>query len=141
MLPLGEHYRNAAAAAAPSTRQTTTISIDTRGHFVADGAVNGAPMRFLVDTGATAVSLPAADAMRAGVDYRRGTRIAMQTANGNAPAWVTRLDRVRVGEIEVYDVEAVVVETGLPVALLGMSFLNRVEMRRNGATMVLTRLY
>jgi aspartyl protease family protein len=141
VLQRGVHYRNAESSPPPNSRQSAILSADTRGHFIADGAVNGAPMRFLVDTGATAVSLPAADAARAGLDYRRGTRVSMQTANGTAPAYVMKLDRVRVGDIEVYDVDAVVVESGLPVALLGMSFLNRVEMRRTGATMTLMRLY
>src|SRR5262245_25702719 len=68
----GQHYRNAEAAAPAPNRQRAVLSADTRGHFLADGSVNGVHTRFLVDTGATAVSLPAADAQRIGLDYRRG---------------------------------------------------------------------
>src|SRR5215212_8306198 len=56
----GQHYRSSEAAA--PDRQQATLSADSRGHFVVEGAVNGAPMRFLVDTGATSVALPGADA-------------------------------------------------------------------------------
>lgn len=139
-LQRGTHYR-AGPGAAPGARQSAILAADTRGHFIAEGTVNGSHIRFLVDTGATAISLPAADAIRAGLDYRRGERIMMQTANGAAPAYATKLERVRVGAIELYNVDAIVVERGLQMALLGMTFLNRVEMKRDGATMTLTRLY
>ena len=98
-------------------------------------------MRFLVDTGATAVSLPASDAVRLGLDYRGGRRISMQTANGTAPAYVTKLERIKIGDIELYNVDAIVIENGLHVALLGMTFLNRVEMKRDGHTMTLIRQF
>lgn len=52
-----------------------------------------------------------------------------------------RLDSVRVGGIELREVDAIVIEQGLPVALLGMSFLNRVEMKREGETLTLTRRF
>ncbi|HEX9397697.1 MAG TPA: TIGR02281 family clan AA aspartic protease [Burkholderiales bacterium] len=140
VLQRGVHYRSDGATSA-SSRQSATLAADTRGHFIAEGQINGGHIRFLIDTGATAVAIPAADAVRLGIDYRSGSRITMQTANGNAPAFVTRLDRVRVGAIELLNVDAIVVENGLNVALLGMSFLNRVEMKRDGTTMVLTRQF
>jgi aspartyl protease family protein len=65
----------------------------------------------------------------------------INTANGAAPAYAVQLDRVRIGAIELNNVEAVVVEAGLPIALLGMSFLNRVEMRRDGEAMTLIRRF
>ena len=137
----GMHHRSAEGSAPPGGRQTVVLAADARGHFIAEGSVNGGHMRFLVDTGATAVSLPASDAVRLGLDYRRGQRISMQTANGVAPAYVTMLERIRIGNIELYNVEGIVVENGLHVALLGMSFLNRVEMKRDGHTMTLIRLF
>jgi aspartyl protease family protein len=77
-----------------------------------------------------------------GVDYRRGQPGRIQTANGAAPAWRVTLDSVTVGDITAYNVEAVVSQAqGLDVALLGMSFLNRTEMRRDGAYMTLTKRY
>ena len=137
----GMHYRSEAGAAASGARQSAILSADSRGHFLTEGSINGAAMRFLVDTGATAVALPASDAIRLGLDYRKGQLIRMQTANGAAMAYVTMLDRVKVGNIELHNVEGVVVEAGLSVALLGMTFLNRVEMRRDGHVMTLTRLF
>jgi aspartyl protease family protein len=138
VLQRGEHFRRSAAR---DTRESVILSADTRGHFVTDGAVNGAHVRFLVDTGATSVALPGPEAARMGIDYRKGRRGMINTANGAAPAYAVQLDRVRVGAIELNNVEAVVVESGLPIALLGMSFLNRVEMRRDGDAMTLVRRF
>lgn len=137
-LTQGQHYRSAPAH---SDRAQVTLAADARGHFFADGAVNGSPVRFLVDTGATAIALPAREAARAGIDYRKGQRGFTQTANGPVAVYRVKLDRVRLGEIELTLVDAVVIEQGLEVALLGMSFLNRVEMQRDGRSMTLTRRF
>lgn len=125
----------------PSRRQTAVLAAGPGGHFLADGQVNGGAVRFLVDSGATSVVLPAADARRLGIDYLKSRRGIMQTASGAIPAYLVRLDSVRVGTIELHEVDAVIIEEGLPVALLGMSFLNRVEMRREGSTMSLVRRF
>jgi aspartyl protease family protein len=76
-----------------------------------------------------------------GIDYRRGQPAMVSTANGMAPAYRVRLDTVRVGDLELNQVDALVQEQGLPIALLGMSFLNRIEMRRSGDQMTLVRRY
>jgi len=128
-------------SAPPAERQSAVIGADGGGHFLADGQVNGGYVRFLVDTGASLVALPARDAVRLGIDYRKGRPGVTQTANGAAPVYAITLDSVRVGNIELHGVEAVVLERGLGFALLGMSFLNRVEMTREGATMTLLRRY
>ncbi|HET7363027.1 MAG TPA: TIGR02281 family clan AA aspartic protease [Burkholderiales bacterium] len=138
-LTLGQHYRGGGQVAA--TRESVTLAADPRGHFFADAAVNGIPMRFVVDTGATAVALSAADALRLGIDWRKGDRRTMQTANGATTGYLVKLDKVRVGGIELHDVDGVVLEQGLGVGLLGMSFLNRLDMRRDGDTMTLTRRF
>jgi aspartyl protease family protein len=98
-------------------------------------------VRFLVDTGATSIALPAADARRLGIDFRNAPRGITQTANGPTQTYLVRLDTVRVGGIELNMVDAVIIEQGLPIALLGMTFLNRVEMRREGSTMTLIRKF
>jgi aspartyl protease family protein len=134
----GQHYRSGAAA---SSREGVTLAADPRGHFVAEGAVNGSPVRFLVDTGASVVALPAADAQRLGIDYRKGERGLTQTAGGTVPVYRVRLDTVRVGGIELAGVDAIVIERGLDIALLGMSFLNRLEMQRDGQTMTRIRRF
>ena len=138
VLKLGQHYRTAAPSA---DRQSVTLAADPRAHFITEGAINGNPVRFLVDTGATVVALPAAEAVRLGIDYRKGPPGRSSTAGGMVQTYRVRLDSVRLGAIEISGVDAVVLEQGLDVALLGMSFLNRVEMKRDGHTMVLIRRF
>lgn len=138
VLHRGMHYR---AAATSSDRQSVTLAADPRGHFFTEGAVNGSPVRFLVDTGATAVALPASEARRLGVDYRKGRPGFTNTAGGVVQTFRVRFDRVQLGDIELSGVDGVVIERGLDIALLGMSFLNRLEMKREGQTMTLTRRF
>ena len=137
-LRMGQAY----SAAARSGRQSVTLGADTRGHFITLGSINGGSVRFLVDTGATLVALPAAEARRLGINYLQGQRGQMQTANGVAAGYRVRLDTVRIGDVEVNNVDAVVSENdALGVTLLGMSFLNRMEMNRDGQSMTLTKRY
>lgn len=127
---------------APSAeRATITLVSDGRGHFVVPGSINGAEMRFLVDTGATFVSLGAADARRARIDTMKGAPAMTMTANGPARVWKVKLHSVKVGSVTLSDVDAAVHEQDMPVVLLGMSFLNRMEIRRDGQTMVMTQRY
>jgi aspartyl protease family protein len=134
----GPHYRGTAPS---RERAQVTLAADVRGHFITDGAVNGMPVRFLVDTGATMITLPARDAVRLGLDYRKGQSGVSRTAGGMVPVYQLRLDRVRLGAIELLNVDALVIEQGLDIALLGMSFLNRVEMQRDGDSMTLIRRF
>ena len=136
-LRLGQAYVSRAAAAGGSV----TLKADARGMFLTEGQVNGGSVRFLVDTGATLVALPAADAKRLGIDYQKGPRGIVQTAGGPTPAYGVKLDTVRVGDIAINGVDAVVIEAGLPFALLGMSFLKRTEIRHEGETMVLIKRF
>jgi len=136
-LALGEHVNRSPA----DGRQSVTLHADTRGHYMVQGQINGGSVQMLLDTGATLIALPAADARRLGIDYRNGAIRYLNTANGVVPAYLVRLDRVKVGDIELHGVDAVVQEQGLPIILLGMSFLNRTEMRREGTQMVLTRRF
>lgn len=128
-------------APASDSRQRAVLSADARGHFYSEGRINDGAVRFVVDTGATSIVLSTRDADRLGIDYRKGVVGRLQTANGLARGWRVKLDRVRVGAIELQEVDAVVTEFGADVALLGMSFLNRVDLRRDGETMTLTRRY
>ena len=134
----GQHYR---AGPARSDRELVTLAADPQGHFVTDGAINGNPVRFLVDTGATTVALPGRDAERMGIDYRKGRRGVSHTANGPVSVYRVTLDTVKLGAIELRSVDAIVIERGLDIALLGMTFLNRVEMKRDGSTMTLVRRF
>ena len=134
----GQTYSSAGGGA---ERQSATLASGSGGHFSADGAVNGGPVRFVIDTGASMITLPAADATRLGLDWRKGQPGLLQTANGQVVAYRVKLDTVRVGGIELNNVDGVVIEQGLGVALLGMSFLNRVEMKQEGGRLTMTRRY
>lgn len=123
-----------------AARQVTIVA-DARGHFLTGGAINGAGVQFMVDTGATVVAMDRATALRAGVDLRRGEMGAAGTAGGVVPTVRVKLARISVGDVTLYDVDATVLQSPMPYVLLGMSFLNRMEMRRDGTTMVLTQRY
>lgn len=105
------------------------------GHFITAGAINGRAVQFMVDTGATLVALGQPDADRLGLDWRNGQRATMQTANGPSPAVLLTLSAVRVGEVELANVQAVVMPIGMPHVLLGNSFLSRLQMRRDNDVM------
>ena len=116
------------------------VRTNERGDLYADGEVNGVPVRFAVDTGATFMTFPAREATRLGLDYHSGQKVVLETANGNAFAYRLKLDTVRVGDMALHDVDAVVMEgNSLPIALLGMSFLSRTDIRRDGTTLTLTK--
>ena len=126
-----------------SGSQRVTLTADARGHFFTTATVNGISLRFLVDTGASVVTLSTADAKRAGISYLSGTKGYLQTANGVVPAYRVKLDTVSVGDITLRNVDGVVLANNAlgGVGLLGLSFLNRTEMRRDGDTMTLLRRY
>jgi len=121
--------------------QNTAIKADRQGHFWTAAHVNGLPVTALIDTGATLVVLPAEEASRLGIAYGPGHRIALQTAGGPREGYRVTLASVRVGDITLYNIDGVVMAGGaggLPAAVIGMSFLNGVEMRRVGDTLTLT---
>ena len=143
-LRLGEGAVGGAAAAedAASTGGRAVLQSDGRGHFVAQGSINGKAVTMMVDTGASVTVLPANEARRLGIDYRaRGTPGAASTANGVVQTWNLSLDSVQVQGITLYNVSASVIEAPLNTILLGNSFLNRLQMQRAGETMVLVRRF
>ncbi len=122
-------------------RASATLQADARGHYIVQGQINGGTARMLLDTGATSIALPASDAKRLGINYLKGQIGYSSTANGIVPHYRVKLDTVKIGDIEINQVDAVVQEQGLDIILLGMSFLNRTEMRRDGEKMVLTKRF
>ncbi len=125
-----------------SGRKKIVLTADSRGHFFTVGTINGVSTRFMVDTGATAISLSSEEAKRTGINYLAGTKVLTQTANGVVPVYRVRIDSVAVHGVTLTNVDAIVIEGDrLPVALLGMSFLNRMEMRREGDTLTLIQRY
>lgn len=121
---------------------SVTLYADGRGHFVSDGTINGVGVRFLVDTGATTVAMNSRDATRIGLDYRNGQRLVVSTANGVVEVRGVKLDRVQLGGITLTGVDAVVHTGDSPaIVLIGMSVLNRLEMKRDAGLMTLIQRY
>lgn len=129
--------------AGPSAGRGTRITLNegSGGHFMTSGQINGRPVQFMVDTGATTIAMSTLDADRAGVPYKNGQPVQMSTANGVAQGWRIKISSVRIGDVEVFDVDAVVTPQTLPFLLLGNSFLSRFQMRREGALMTLEKRY
>jgi aspartyl protease family protein len=127
----------------PVVAQRAALSPDSSGHFVTSAEINGISIRFMVDTGATLVTLSNDDARRAGINYLLGQKVRLQTANGSTTAYRVKIDTVRLGEIILTNVDGAVVVGKVmgETSLLGMSFLNRVDMRREGGIMTLTKRY
>jgi aspartyl protease family protein len=123
------------AQAAPATARSIVLPMGPGGHFSALGTINGKSVRFLVDTGATRVALSQSEASRIGLNWRTGQPLLTQTANGTVPVHGIVLDSVRLGEVEIANVAAVVVPSDMPMVLLGNSFLNRFSMLRSGDVM------
>ena len=123
-------------------KPTLKLTADGGGHFSTIGSINGYPIRFLVDTGATSIAISSSEASRMGLNYKDGERGMASTANGVVPVYKVVLNNVKIGGISQNLVEASVIEgAGLQVALLGMSFLSRLEMRREGTVMTLVKTY
>ncbi len=123
-----------------SKNASVTLHANELGHFFTLGQINGgSSLRMIVDTGASFVAIPASEAIRLGIDYRKGLRSRSNTANGIVPIYLIKLDSIKVGDIELFQVEASIHEGDLNICLLGMSFLKRVSMVREGQQMVLTK--
>lgn len=111
------------------------------GHFMTAGQVNGRAVQFMVDTGATFVSMSVADAERMGLNYKSGQSVRMSTANGESVGYHIKLSSVRIGDVAVYEVDAVVSPQAMPFLLLGNSFLSRFQMKRENSVMTLDKRY
>ena len=122
------------------TGQRVVLKADARGHFVSSGQINGRVMQYMVDTGASTVAIGRPDAQRMGLKFEeQGQSVRMNTANGVAQGWRMRLDSVRVGDVELRGVDAIVTPQPMPYVLLGNSFLREFQMSRSGDEMVLLK--
>ena len=115
------------------------LSAGSGGHFTTAGQINGKAVSFMVETGASVVAMSQADALRIGLDYKNGKRGFTQTANGSVPVHAVNLTSVRVGDVEIANVDAVVLPAGMQHVLLGNSFLTRFQMKRDNDTLRLTK--
>lgn len=117
------------------------LQADGRGHFTGQGRINGQLVQFMVDTGASTLSLGAPEAERLGIAYRNGQPVRLSTANGNTLGWTVRLDSVRIGDVVLSGVSAVVVPLAMPYVLLGNNVLAQFQMTRGTQQMVLEQRY
>ena len=140
-LPLGGAQVNIGGAPSDGGGTQIVLTAGSGGHFFTGGSINGKAVRFLVDTGATYVSMGINDAERLGIEYRAGRRGMTNTANGEMAVYKVALASVRVGDVLVYDVEALVGQAPMDQVLLGNSFLTRFQMKRENDTMTLSKRY
>lgn len=134
----------AASVGGNASNATTSVTLyaNREGHFVADCQINGATLKFLVDTGATTVALNSGDAKFANIDYKRGQPVQVSTANGVVTAYRVTIANLKIGAVTLNQVEASVLEGGSPsIVLLGMSALNRLDMKRHDIALTLTKKY
>jgi aspartyl protease family protein len=136
-IAMGEHVNHSS----PNGPAQVTLPPDGRGHYITQGQINGGTVTMMVDTGASMISIPATDAIRLGISYKNGKVGAVSTANGVVPAYMVTLNSVKIGDVELRQVNALVQESGLPFILLGMSFLSRTDMRSEGGQLILSKRY
>lgn len=140
-LALGGAQVNIGGANSDGGGTQIVLSAGSGGHFFTAGSINGKAVRFMVDTGATYVSMGADEAERLGIDYRSGQRGMTSTANGAMAAYKVSLASVRIGDVQVYNVDALVGQGPMSQVLLGNSFLTRFQMKRENDTLTLSKRY
>lgn len=117
------------------------LTANSGGHFFANGSINGRSVRFMVDTGATFVSMGAEEAERLGVDFSNGQRGTSSTANGRMTVYRVKLASVRIGDVVLYDIDALISRQAMPAILLGNSYLTHFQMKRENEQMTLIKRY
>jgi aspartyl protease family protein len=140
-LRVGDAPANVGGAAKSSRGTKIVLTAGSGGHFITQGAINGRAVQFMVDTGATSVAMGAREAQRLGIDYEKGQRGIGRTANGEVTMFRVKLASVRIGDVEVYDVDAAVLPAEMGHILLGNSFLTRFQMKRENDQLVLERRF
>jgi aspartyl protease family protein len=138
-LRLGSAQVNLGGAASAGGGSQIVLTAGTGGHFTTNGTINGKSVRFVVDTGATHIAMSQAEAQRIGLAYQKGQRGMSNTANGPVPVHQVKLDVVRVGDVQVYNVDATVLPAQMDQVLLGNSFLTRFQMKRENDTLTLDK--
>ena len=129
-------------SAGPATNDPVSLYADQAGHFLGNLTINGASLKYLVDTGASSVAMNSGDAKFAKIDYEKGEKGMSSTANGVVQVYRVKLNTLKIGSIVLNNIDAAVIEGGSPpVVLLGMSALNRLDMKRDNSILTLTKKY
>lgn len=118
--------------------RTVTLQRGPDGHYRAEALINGQRVNVLVDTGATGVAISQRVADKLGITSR--TAVRTRTANGDAVAYMTRLQSVKIGGVEAKDVSALIAPGLGGDVLLGMSYLGRMDVRLYQGTMTIRQL-
>ena len=128
---------------APPALAEVRIAPDPLGMYRTDGRINGQPVSFMVDTGATRVAMNANQARRLGIDFRNvGIQSMVSTASGYETVYQVKLKSVRIGAINLLNVDAAVLDGDHPAeVLLGMSFLGRLNMENTDGRLVLRKKF
>ncbi len=134
---LGTHISSEFTPPSPGT--TVTIAPDSSGMYEVNGSINGFQVKFVVDTGATLISMNKHNANRIGLNYKlEGQESVAQTASGYSKIYLVNLKEVLVGDIKLHNIQGAVHDDDFPkVILLGNSFLNRVNLSREGSLLQL----
>jgi aspartyl protease family protein len=138
-LRMGDAPMSVGLGNAAATGRRIVLNSDSRGHFISQGSINGQPIQYMVDTGASTVALGRNDAERIGLNYQSGQPVRVGTANGMGMGWRLRLDSIRIGDVEVTGVDAIVTSQAMPFVLLGNNFLSDFHMTRTSEQMVLEK--
>ena len=127
---------------ASENNSPVSLYADQAGHYFGNLSINGVSLKYVVDTGATTVALNSGDAKYAKIDYEKGERIVMSTANGDVNAYLVKINTLKIGTIILNNVMAIVNEGGSPpMVLLGMTALNRMSMKNDNAILTLSKKY
>ena len=140
-----KHYSLGSTVSTIFTKRKTqqeTIYINSGGMYLTFGSINGRSVRFLVDTGASAIAMNKEQAKQLGIRYDKiGVPASVSTASGFANAYRVRLKRVTVGKITESNVEAFVIDGNHPgPILLGMTFLGRLDIEHSGNALKLSQM-
>ena len=115
------------------------IPVGVGGHYGGMASINGHPIQYIVDTGATSIAMGADVATQLGLDYNDSTAAAAMTANGAVAARKLKLGKVTIGDVTLYNVDAMVVPQAMPIVLLGNSFLSHFQMRSDSSSLILDK--
>lgn len=128
---------NSKSVSADNSVTSTSIKEDKHGMFHVEGSINGQPARFLLDTGASKVVMNSNLAKKLNIEYlEKGRPLNVQTASGRTKGYEVQLEQLGIGEIQLENIAAIVIEGDSPVnPLLGMSALKHLEMNRKGQTL------